>query len=109
MPADQGSYSLTKNEWITKPTHAEHDVDSTHVQKKVSDYIHKIEDLISSNATDESFEKLKTKIKNMRSAGLKKSGELSVENVVFKELRNLGYLDKMTDYVRSTQDQRLSM
>jgi hypothetical protein len=45
----------------------------------------------------------------MRSAGLKKAGELSVENMVFKELRNLGYLDKMTEYVRSTQDQRLSM
>lgn len=109
VPPDQGSYSLTKNKWITKPTHTEHDVDSTYVQKKVSDYIHKIEDLIASNAAYESFEKLKEKIKNMRSAGLKKSGELSIENIVFKELRNLGYLGKMTDYVRSTQDQRLSM
>jgi hypothetical protein len=109
VPEDQGAYSLTKDEWLTKPAHVEHDVDSLHVQKKVSDYIHKIEDLISSNAEDEAFEKLKDKIKNMRSAGLKKSGELSVENVVFKELRNLGYLDKMTNYVRSTQDQRLSM
>lgn len=109
VPSDQGSYSLTKDAWITKPTHTEHDVDSTHVQKKVNDYIHKIEDLIASNATDESFEKLKTKIKNMRSAGLKQAGELSVENIVFKELRNLGYLDKMTNYVRSAQDQRLSM
>jgi hypothetical protein len=108
-PSDQGAYSLTKDEWLTKPAHVEFDIDSGHVQKKVSEYIHKIEDLISSNAEEESFEKLKDKIKNMRSAGLKKAGELSVENMVFKELRNLGYLDKMTEYARSAQDQRLSL
>jgi hypothetical protein len=45
----------------------------------------------------------------MRSAGLKKSGEFSVENLVFKELRNLGYLDKINDYIKSSQDQRLSL
>jgi len=28
---------------------------------------------------------------------------------VFKELRNLGYLDKITEYLRLKQDQRLSL
>jgi hypothetical protein len=109
VPPDQGAYSLTNDEWITQPQHQEFDVDASNVQKKVYEYIHKIEDLIMSNAEDEAFEKLKEKIRNMRSAGLKKSGELSVENMVFKELRNLGYLDKMTKYVRSTQDKKLSL
>jgi hypothetical protein len=45
----------------------------------------------------------------MRSAGLKKSGEFSVENLVFKELRNLGYFDKINDYVKQKQDERLSL
>jgi hypothetical protein len=45
----------------------------------------------------------------MRSSGLKKSGEVSIENMVFKELRNRGYLDKMNEYIKSTQDKRLSL
>jgi hypothetical protein len=65
--------------------------------------------MISSNANDDSFDKLKKKFKTMRSAGLKKSGEFSVENLVFKELRNLGYLDKMNSYITSKQDEKLSL
>jgi hypothetical protein len=45
----------------------------------------------------------------MRFAGLKKAGEFSVENLVFKELRNRGYLDKVNDYILSTQDENLSL
>lgn len=108
-PPDQGSYSLTKDEWITEPLHKEFDIDNEHVMKKFLEYQHKIEDLISSNAEDAAFEKLKEKIKNMRSSGLKRAGELSVENMVFKELRNSGLLDKMTQYVKSTQDKKLSL
>jgi hypothetical protein len=108
-PSDQGSYSLTHDAWITEPQHKEVDVDMMAVKKKVNEYKLKIDDLITSNAEDESFDKLKEKIRNMRSSGLKKSGELSIENMVFKELRNSGYLDKMTKYVRSKQDKRLSL
>ena len=57
----------------------------------------------------ESFEKIKTKIKDMRNSSLKKSGENSVENLIFKELRNLGYLDKMNEYIKSRQDESLSL
>ena len=45
----------------------------------------------------------------MRASALKRGGEFSVENLVFKELRNLGYIDKVTEYIRSKQDQRLSL
>jgi predicted nucleotidyltransferase len=108
-PANQGSYSLTRDEWLNEPRHEEVNLDDPEIQVKVGDYIQKIENLISSNANDESFEKMKKKFKNMRSAGLKKSGEFSVENLVFKELRNLGYFDKINDYVRQKQDERLSL
>jgi hypothetical protein len=71
--------------------------------------VEKIDTLISTSAEDEAFETLKTKFREMRAAALKQGGEFSVENLVFKELRNLGYLDKVTEYLRSKQDQRLSL
>lgn len=109
VPTNQGSYSLTRDEWINKPKHEEVNLEDPEISIKVADFIHKIESMVSSNASDESFTKLKEKFKTMRSAGLKKAGEFSVENLVFKELRNLGYLDKVNDYIVSRQDQSLSL
>jgi len=45
----------------------------------------------------------------MRAAALKQGGEFSVENLVFKELRNLGYMNKVEEYLRSKQDERFSL
>jgi curli biogenesis system outer membrane secretion channel CsgG len=95
--------------WLNEPKQEEVNLEDPEIQIKVLDFINKIESMISSNASDESFDKLKKKFKDMRSAGLKKSGEFSVENMVFKELRNLGYFDKVNDYIKSRQDESLSL
>lgn len=109
FPADQGVYSLTKDEWISEPVRKEVNLDDPHIQKKVQDYVNKIDSLISSNSEDESFTKLKEKIKTMRTQSLSSEGEFSHGNLIFKELRNLGYLDKMNDYIKSKQDKKLSL
>lgn len=109
FPEDQGVYSLTKDEWIVKPVHKDINLDDPHIQKKVQDYIDKIDSMVASNAEDESFDKLKEKIKNMRTQSLSSEGEFSHGNLIFKELRNLGYLDKMNDYIKSKQDTKLSL
>ena len=69
-----------------------------------------IDSLIDSKSDDrEQFNKLKTKLKNMRSGAIQKGGESAPENIVFKELRNRGYLDKMNTYLRQLEDQALSL
>lgn len=108
-PKDQGAYSLVKNKWLVKPKQKNIEVDDPHIEKKVKEISHKINNLISSNASDESFKTLKEKMKNMRTAGLKKAGEFSFENMVFKELRNTGLFDKMNDYIRTRQDKKLTL
>jgi len=45
----------------------------------------------------------------MRKAGIKKAGEFSQENLIFKELRNKGYLDRMNQYIKSKEDEKLSL
>lgn len=105
----QGVYSIKDDQWIVKPEQQEVDFNNPHVQKKVQDYKRNIDTLISSAAEDESFEKLKEKLRSMRSTGLQRGGEFAPENLTFKELRNSGYIDRLNDYLRSTQDKRLSL
>jgi hypothetical protein len=45
----------------------------------------------------------------MRRAGLDRAGEWSVENVVFKILRNLGLIDQITEKIRELEDDELSL
>ena len=108
-PKKQGVYSIQDKTWIAKPKHEAVDFRGPALLAKVKQYTERIETLISTNAEDESFSKLKEKFKNMRSAGLKKIGEFSMENLVFKELRNRGVIDKMTQYLQSRQDEKLSL
>lgn len=109
VPANQGSYSLLSDSWINEPKQEEVNLDDPELAIKIEDMKHKIDSMISSKASDESFEKLKQKFKNMRASALKKAGEYSMENLTFKELRNLGYIDKINDYILSTQDEKLSL
>jgi hypothetical protein len=106
---DQGVYSLTQDKWLAEPVYQEISLNNPNILKKVQEYMEKIDSLISSNAEDESFEKLKQKFKDMRSESIKKYGEFSHGNLIFKELRNIGYLDKMNSYLKSKQDERLSL
>jgi hypothetical protein len=106
---DQGVFSLTNNNWITEPVNQEINLDNPNIFKKVQEYIEKIDSLIASNAEQESFQRLKDKFKEMRTGSIAKYGEFSHGNLIFKELRNLGYLDKMNDYIKTKQDQNLSL
>ena len=108
-PKKQGVYSIKNKKWIVKPKHEDVDFRGPALLAKVKQYTERIDTLISTNAEDESFSKLKEKFKNMRSSGLKKIGEFSMENLVFKELRNRGVIDRMSKYLNSRQDEKLSL
>jgi hypothetical protein len=105
----QGVYSVQRDKWIVKPKQQQVDLKDPALQQKVDQYIEKIETLIDSNAEESVFEDMKKKFTEMRKSGLKQGGEFSLENMVFKELRNLGYIEKVDTYLRSRQDQRLSL
>ena len=66
--------------------------------------------LIDSKSDDkEAFRNIKSRLKTMRSSAIEKGGEVAPENLVFKELRNRGYLDKMSQYLRKIEDEDLSL
>lgn len=105
-----GLFSLLNNEWIRIPKYSPPDIDYKDVDKKyqgiVSDIL-QMENLMSiadfSSATEEDIynhaQKLKKKIMDMRKEGLAREGEFSVENLVFKKLRNEGYIEKIIEMI----------
>ena len=106
----QGIYSLSSNRWLQQPTKYKLNKSSPEVVRKVKHYMNVIDELIDSKSDDiETFKKLKDRLKTMRSSAIEKGGEASPENLVFKELRNRGYLDKMSKYTRNLEDQSLSL
>jgi hypothetical protein len=106
----QGIYSLKSNKWLQEPTKYKIDRSHPEVVRKTKQFMKTIDDLIDSKSDDiETFKKLKNRLKGMRAGAIEKGGESAPENLVFKELRNRGYLDKMSKYVRDLEDEELSL
>lgn len=109
-PANQGVYSVKYNKWLVSPEKGSLSVDRVLLKGKTRAMMDKIDFLIQQKSDDLSeFKKLKDKIREMRSAAIRKGGEFSIENLVFKELRNNGYLNKLSDYITKIQDRSLSL
>jgi hypothetical protein len=101
---------VNRNQWIAMPQHLDIDFENDyHLQKKVQFYKDLIDKMVLQNATDGSFDMIKQKIRKMRGDSIAKDGEFAFGNLVFKELRNQGYLDKMDMYQKSNQDKALSL
>ena len=109
-PVGQGVFSVLNNEWISEPIH-DPTVDLNKIPEapEASKLKHQIDTLITHDVDDRTMKSFKDKLKNMRSQSIEKEGEFGIGNLLFKELRNLGYLDKMNKYIYSKQDQRLSL
>ena len=68
------------------------------------------------NAEDENLEdaisiikKYREKLRKYRACGLKKEGEFSYENLVFKYLRRNGYISKLENFKNEFADKKLSL
>jgi len=106
---NQGVYSIKNNKWIMMPGKFTGKVDRDLLKAKVSDMIDKINSVIRHSNNISVLEALLKKIRDMRNAGLDKSGEFAFENLVFKELRNKGYIDKLADHIIKLQDKSLTL
>ena len=103
-----GVYSIIADQWLEKPKKVKPNINDAAIKAKKESVIHDIETaLLSKDITK--LRSVKQKITQMRKAGLEKAGEWSTENLVFKVLRNMGLIDKMTDMIRELEDEELSL
>ena len=110
VPKNQGTYSVLNGWWIQEPRKQYVDFSDPLLKQKVRDMMERIDDLIDTQADDITvLNKLKEKIRTMRGSAIQRGGEFALENLVFKELRNRGYLDKLSKYIRTIEDKNLSL
>jgi hypothetical protein len=103
-----GVYSIKNDSWTVKPKKVKPKIDDAAVEAKKDGILREIESALLSRDL-EKLRTVKDKVSQMRKAGLARAGEWSVENLVFKILRNLGLIDQITDKIRELEDQELSL
>jgi predicted nucleotidyltransferase len=108
-PVASGIFSLLDNRWIRRPEFQPPNINDRVVDAKVNDLIVQINKTLAAADDPEDITRLFAKLRKMRQSGLDASGEYSVENLSYKILRNLGYLDKMTQARQDQQDRDLSL
>lgn len=103
-----GVYSLQSDTWLVEPKKIKPRVDDAAIEAKKDAILAQIEQALLSKDIDK-LRTVKDKITQMRKAGLERAGEWSVENLVFKILRNLGLIDQITEKIRELEDSELSL
>lgn len=109
-----GIYSLVKGNWVKKPKYTDPQTSKELVKEKAEKIMAKIDRLERSfhlsmekdgDKIYKESKKLKDYITSMRKEGLKTSdGLFSLENLVFKELRNNGYMGKLLNLINDSYD-----
>jgi len=110
-----GVYSLLEDQWVTKPNKERPTIDYNCFSiktKSLMDQINRLEDLYNKKNYEAVFnvgDLLKNKIKRLRRCGLMEKGIFSTENLVFKALRNKGFIRKLLDFRRDAYDKMMSI
>lgn len=109
-----GVYSIMNDDWVKKPEYESINIPDGNIKRKSKPFKEMINDLIKSGHKNpeksiNQIKKLKERIKNFRQSGLDKNGEYSLENLAFKDLRNTGYLDKLSQLSNNLVDKQLSL
>ena len=108
-PAGQARYSVKTNKWIQEPNENPNPIITREIKAKVTSIGNFINDLIRDNVKPEILRDYKEKLYDMRSTALRSDNEYSFDALVFKSIRNKGYLNKIDTYIRSNTDEMLSL
>ena len=104
-----GVFSVLRNKWLVVPHRTNPEIDEEYVLKKSQDIMDRIDFLVGLEDKRSSLQNTKDKIMKMRKAGLERKGEFAEENLIFKTLRNTGYIGKLNDIIRNEYDRSVSL
>jgi hypothetical protein len=110
-----GVYSVLWDKWNVKPEKQNFKLDTKKVRQKANGIIDTIKyffELYKGGDYDKvirSIKNLKEKIKKMRQSGLDREGEYSYENITFKVLRRMEFLDKLSELETLSYDKSLTL
>lgn len=104
-PSGQGVYSLKSDRWLIIPKHLDRIeiLNDPRVLVKIRHEIAYIKKFLLTKGAKSDILAYKERLWKMRSSGLEKGGEFSVENVTYKDLRNRGLIDKLNTRLNQIQ------
>lgn len=108
--SSDGIYSLIDG-WIKEPSQTTVDTDDI-PNEEVEEKMNVLEDeyfTIAENPTVDKVETLIDKLYDGRKKSLAKEGEFGVDNLVFKQFRNLGFLDNLKELKNELEGKELSL
>lgn len=106
----RGIYSLLRGAWIKKPSREEPSFDDSAVLAKTEHLASEIDAVLDHpRPLQAQVVALIGSIRRLRQAGLSEAGEFSVENLAFKALRNLGFMDRLHKARSAITDRDLSL
>lgn len=103
-----GIYSLSRDEWIKFPEPRIGIQTNINITTEVSQLKDEIENLISKGCLSD-LNTLLDSLYIMRKNGISIDGEFSKGNLIFKELRQLGYLTRIKETIATLQSKELSL
>lgn len=108
-------YSVLNDKWILKPKHENFSIDKKLIKNKATKIINQLKDIRNDYKNKkyklvvDKVKIVKSKIKQMRNAGLEKGGEFSLENIVFKVLRRTSFMDQLDSFKAKAYDKLMSV
>ena len=108
-PVSAGVYSLLQDRWLKRPEYNPPNIDDRAINLKVADLAKQIDVAVDRADDPADISRITDKLRRMRRSGLDTTGEFGVENLTYKILRNLGYLDKLETEFNKQQDQAISI
>lgn len=103
-----GIYSILSGKWLKFPVANNPEYNDAEILQKVTNYERDIEQILNVPSV-EHIDHLLSRIHGLRSAGLEAGGEYATENVAYKALRSLGYIDKLVELKKKLIDHEYSL
>lgn len=104
-----GVFSILHNHWLKRPTPRPTPPDDPALRLKVDSYADEIDTLLAADPKRSDVDDLLQRLRKMRISGLLSGGEFALENLTYKMLRGLGYLQRLADKRVELRDKSLTL
>lgn len=109
-PEGQGVWSLLHDSWVQKPSHQDFDWEhNRELRRDVWRNMQHINKITKGQVPLDDASAYKDSLRAKRFASILQDGEFAHDQLVFKDLRNRGLLDKLASYILKAKDSKLSL
>lgn len=103
------AYSLLDDRWLSRSLKPPASINDRAVRAKYRAMVGDIQRTLRTSSRVQDLKDIMDRLKNYRQTGLDRAGEFSTENLVFKSLRNAGWIERIAKRRQQLTDQELSL